>query len=310
MVATLESTAPPPLCEGDRVAIVAPSGFLIREDFERGVARLRLHYEVSCRDDVLAKDGYLAGSDARRAEELTAALTDDSIKAVLAARGGYGAARIVDRIDWSQVRASPKLLVGFSDITAMHAQFARVGVRSLHATMACGVGRASEEEFGAWRAAVAGEDLPDEIGLATVVGGVCEGRMVGGNLAVLCGLVGTPYFPSFAGGIVFLEDVGERPYRVDRLLTTLLLAGAFSGARGIVLGDFSGAEPGPDGVSLPDVLVERLRAIGLPSVIGLRAGHCTPNHAVPLGVRGHLDASAGVLRYLEGVTLGRLRDQP
>jgi muramoyltetrapeptide carboxypeptidase len=186
-------------------------------------------------------------------------------------------------------------LVGFSDITALHALWAHAGVGSIHGSMVASLGTCSEELFARFCAALEGLFPPRYDRLETLTPGTADGTLLGGNLAVLTALLGTPAFPPLAGSVLFLEDIGERPYRVDRMLTTWRSAGAFRDVRGIVLGSFSDGEPGPDGTSLHDVLRERLSDLGIPVAMGLPAGHCSDNAELPFGRSVTLDATAGCL---------------
>jgi muramoyltetrapeptide carboxypeptidase len=286
---------------GARIALIAPSGPFDVEAFDKGVARLRRHYTVDYRPDITAKQGYLAGSDARRVQELQAALEDPHVEAIMAARGGYGSTRILPLLAAERVRLHAPLLVGFSDITALHALWAHAGVGSIHGSMVASLGTCSEEQFVRFRAALEGHFPARYAGLETITAGTAQGSLLGGNLAVLSALLGTPAFPPLEGAVLFLEDIAERPYRVDRMLTTWRSAGAFRGVRAVVLGAFTDGDPGPDGTSLSDVLRERLSDLGIPVASGLPAGHCADNAELPFGRSVTLDATAGCL-HLHGLT--------
>lgn len=276
--------------------LVAPSGPFDLEGFERGVAWLRERYVVSHREDIVARSGFLAGSDARRAGELNEALADPAIDAIVAARGGHGATRILGALDVEQVRAARKLLVGFSDITALHAIWSRAGLRSIHGPMVATLGRQPSARE-RWIRAVEGE-VSEPIETTPITPGLAEGPLVGGNLSVLAALVGTPYFPPLEGAVLFLEDVNEAPYRLDRLLTTLRNAGVLGGVRGIALGQFttSAPEAGTDAV-----LRERLGDLGIPVVLGVPSGHVDDNLELPLGAptRIHADGDHATVTFLE-----------
>lgn len=280
------------------LAVVAPSGPFDVPAFERGLERLRARYRVRCDPSILARHGYLAGDDARRLREMTDAIEDETVDAIVCARGGYGATRLLEHLDPAKVRASRKLLVGFSDVTALHALWARAGVGSLHAPMVAALGRTSDALVDRYVRALEGAPMPRIEGLASIEAGVAEGPLVGGNLAVLAALVGTPYAPPVDGCVLFLEDVGERPYRVDRMLTTLRQAGWLDRVAGVALGAFTEGPPGPDGVDLDTVLRERLGGLGIPVVSGIPAGHVDDNLELRFGVRVRIDASAGCLEPL------------
>jgi muramoyltetrapeptide carboxypeptidase len=289
-----------PLAPGARIALVAPSSPFDADAFQLGVARLRARYEVSYDEAILERTGFLAGDDARRLRELQAALSTPGVDAVMAARGGYGATRIAPLLAASEVQRHNPLLVGFSDVTALHAVWAHAGVSSLHSSMVAALSRAPEPQFERFCAALEGRFAERYRGLTKVAGGAAEGVLLGGNLAVLTALLGTSLFPPLEGAVLFLEDVGERPYRVDRMLTSWRHAGAFRGVRGIVLGAFEQGEPGADGVTLADVLRERTSDLGVPVLADFPAGHIDDNHELPFGRRVSLDAQRGELHIHTG----------
>jgi len=284
---------------GDRIAVVAPSSPFDAGDLAAGVEALRARYDVRHAPDIVERRGYLAGDDARRLRELRAAIEDDAVTAIVAARGGYGATRLLPELPAALVAAHPKLLVGFSDVTALHALWARAGLASIHGPMVAMLGRVGGLALERFVAAVEGAAPMAFSGLSTLSGGRAAGRLVGGNLAVLAALAGTPYAPPLEGAVLFLEDIGERPYRVDRMLTTLSHAGWLSQVRAIALGAFTDAAPGADGVTVEEVLRERLSGLGIPVVAGLPAGHVDDNHPIVLGARVVIDADEGTLTLEE-----------
>ena len=284
---------PPPLRPGDTIAVVAPSSPFEHVLGWRGLGflaeRYRLRYD---RKALFARRGYLAGDDARRREALAAALADPDVAAILAARGGYGANRFAHGVDFAQLRARPRWIIGFSDVTALHVEASRAGVASLHASHLTSLGRAD-------RHARSGllEALEDPLrtrafeGLATVAPGRAEGPLFGGNLTVLhaCAAAGRLVVPD--GAIFFFEDVTERPYRIDRMLTTLAVGGHLSRAAGFLIGDFTQCDPGPDRVTVADVVRERLADLGVPVVTGAPVGHGSVNEPVVVGAPTLLDAT-------------------
>jgi len=286
---------PPPLHPGDTVAVIAPSGPFDRAAALAGIAWLARRYRVVYGKTLFARDGYLAGSDRRRLGELQKALESDA-RAVIAARGGYGLGRIASLVDWRAARRHPKWLVGFSDFTVLHAESWRRGLATVHAPMVCTLASATATARRHWIATL--EDPMRErrwTGLARWRGGRAAGTFVGGNLAILHSLAaaGRLRFPKDA--LVFLEDIGERPYRVDRMLTDLVTGGHFAHAAGIVVGDFTECATGPDGRTVEHVLRERLGAIGIPLAARFPGGHGKRNDAIVLGHRARLDAGRGVL---------------
>jgi len=285
--AAAASERPPLLAPGDRVAIVAPSSPFDEDAYHAGEGWLRTRYNVTARDDVQARRGYLAGDDDRRRRELDDALGDPSVRAIVAARGGYGATRIVASIDWSKLRARPKWIVGFSDMTALHNEALAVGVASLHAPMLAWLGthlEAREEWIGALERA----DYGDWSSLEVVRAGDADGISFGGNLALLETLAAARRLQVPDGAILFIEDCTERPYRLDRMLTSLLVGGHLARVAGVVIGSFTDCHPGPDGVTADEVAHERLAALGVPIVARAPFGHGAINRPFPIGARCRL----------------------
>jgi muramoyltetrapeptide carboxypeptidase len=292
---------PPRLRVGDPVAVVSPSGPVPPDLLAAGVDVLGswgLDVRVSARAaGRLDRFGYLSADDETRAAELTAAWCDPDVRAVVCARGGYGAQRMVDLLDWERLAAAgPKVLLGFSDVTALHQAFAaRLGLSTLHGPVVSSLGRADEATRTHLRAMlldpVPGTSLTPAPA-TTLVPGAADGVLVGGNLALLAAGVGAPAGMGAAESIVVLEDVAEEVYRIDRLLTQLLRSGWFDGVRGVALGDFTDcASP----AAVRDLVLDRLGPLGVPMVAGVPVGHETRNLAFPLGVPAVLDADAGTL---------------
>ncbi len=288
----------PALRPGDRVAVVAPSGPFEQAAFDAGLAAVSNRYHVELDPGIAARWRYLAGDDARRLAELAAALADPQIKAVFCARGGYGALRLLAHLEGAPI--TPKALVGFSDICALHAVLGRAGLVSVHGPVLTQLGAlptaTHERLFTLLESSLPAQPLH---GGSTFVGGTAEGPLVGGNLATLTALLGTPYSPCFDGAVLLLEEVGERPYRLDRMWTQLALAGVLRRIRGIVLGSFTRCEERDADFTSIDVLRDLAIATGLPCAAGFPIGHGELNEPVPLGVRVRLDASQRSLRFLE-----------
>ena len=297
---------PPRLRPGDAVRVIAPASPVPRQDFEAGAALLGARYRLRYDPGTLFRaTGYLAGSDEVRVEELHAALRDPEAKAVVLARGGYGILRLLPYLDAAILRANPKPIVGFSDATALLAWAAGVGVASVHGPVITQLHRLPEEDrtalFGLLEGPGPGLLLSD---LDAPVPGRVQGPLIGGNLEVFSRLLGTPHLPDLAGAVLFLEDLGERPYRVDRLLTHLDLAGIFGAVAAVVVGDFSGCKERPDsGVASPpieEVLLERLGRLAIPVAFGGKVGHGDRNVALPYGTLVELDTRHGTLVGIEG----------
>lgn len=293
---------PPPLRPGSVVRVVAPSGPFERRLVLRGLGWLAERYVVRWERGLFESHGYLAGSDRRREDELAAALAEPDVDAILCARGGYGASRFVHRLDWSMLRASPRWLVGFSDVTALHVEAAAVRVASLHGPNVTALGRGDAATRGSLLDALESSRVhAARAGLHALVRGEADGRLFGGNLTLLhaCAVAGRLRVPD--GAVLFLEDVTERPYRIDRMLTTLVAGGHLARIAGIVLGDFTECAPGVDGVSVRDVVREVLVPLGVPLAAGLRSGHGDVNEPLVLGARVRLDAGADArLTFLGG----------
>jgi len=294
------------LTPGAPVRIVAPSGPVPPDAFAAGMAILRARYDVRCDEQaVLAREGFLAGPDEQRLAALRAALEEPDTAAVIMARGGYGLLRLLPFLDPAALAARPRPLVGFSDGTALLAFAARAGVAAIHGPVVTQLPNLSSEDHAALfeRLEKPGPALLLD-GLEEVVPGRARGPLLGGNLEVFSRLVGTPYLPDLDGAILFFEDLGERPYRIDRLITHLDLAGVFGAAAGVVVGDFSGCrEPEATRASSPsaeEVLVERLGRLSIPVAVAGAFGHGTRNRALVTGGLAELDTRMGTLVTLEG----------
>jgi muramoyltetrapeptide carboxypeptidase len=243
---------------------------------------------------VFARDGYLAGPDARRLAELNHALRDPDARAIVAVRGGYGLTRIAHAADIAALRANPKWVVGFSDVTALHVEVGRAGVASIHGFNVGSLGRGDSLGRARWIEALEHPGAPRTVdGLTAWRAGRATGLLAGGNLTVLftCAAAGRLALPD--GCVLLVEDVGEAPYRVDRMLSALLAGGYLDRICGVLVGDFVDAPPGRYGVPVDAVLKERLLGLGVPVLAGLPVGHGIRNDPVHLGLPVTLDADAG-----------------
>jgi muramoyltetrapeptide carboxypeptidase len=311
---------PPALRPGARVSLVAPAGPLADGAVARATARVRAWgWEPLPGSHCEGSHGFLSAPDEARAADLDGAVRSADNDAIWCLRGGYGTMRILDAVHWPALRERPRALVGFSDNTAIHLAVQREGVVSFHGPHPATVDFSS---FSARSLRRLLED-PAPAGVLpfpeggptrgeTVAPGVAEGPLVGGNLSLLAATLGTPYAVRAEGAILFLEDVGEASYRLDRLLTQLRLSGVLERVAGIALGGFTDApDEGRRGVpSSAEVLRERLGGLGVPVAAALPFGHIDESWTLPLGVRARLDADAGTLELLEGAVEGPPADSP
>jgi muramoyltetrapeptide carboxypeptidase len=301
---------------GDRVGLVAPASANFESldlEIAQDVVRA-FSFEPKLGAHARDRHGYLAGRDADRAADLNAFFGDPSVKAVFAIRGGWGCARLLPLLDWELLRRNPKVLVGYSDVTALHCGLqSQTGLVTFHApTLLSDWPSFSADHFR--RVVMEGERVTmanppgDEDRLVqrrnrtrTITPGSARGRLLGGNLTVLTALVGSRYLPPFDGAILFLEDVNEDIYRVDRMLTQLALAGVLGTLRGFVFGSCHECEPGEGygSLTLEEVLDEHVRPLGVPAYEGAMIGHQDLQFTLPIGTEVELDATAGTIAMLE-----------
>lgn len=302
------STVPPRLRPGDTVAVCAPAGPVDATRLDAGVAVLEGRYRVRFeRERLLERDGFFAGSDARRAAELDRAFADPEVRAVVMARGGYGLTRILPLVDHRALAGDPIPVVGFSDGTALLSwSLVAAGVRSIHGPVVGQLGGLDDVDHQALFDLLERPEPPGEIASGLrIVGAEAEGEvsgaLIGGNLCLLSHLIATPWIPPLDGALLLIEEVGERPYAIDRYLTHLFSAGLLSGVRGVVVGDFVGCgepkiEDSPDALAVID---ERLRHFGLPGVVVPGIGHGDGNRALPFGGRASIDFDRRALSVSE-----------
>jgi muramoyltetrapeptide carboxypeptidase len=289
---------PLPLRRGEKIGVVAPSSNVKREELEAGVVRLReLGYEVVLGESVYEQDLYFAGSPERRARDLKRMFERDEVRAILAARGGYGSNYLLPLIDLDVIRRHPKPLIGYSDLTSLLTWISdETGLVTFHGPMAAkDFAHADGVDLESWFASLEGSASWSLNQMRSLAGGEGEGTLYGGCLSILVASLGTPYEIQTGGTILFLEDVGAKPYQIDRMLMQLKLAGKFDGVRGIVFGEMQDcAQPGGQNYTLEDVIVRAAGDLRIPITFGLPSGHVRiRNITLPFGVKARLQANAG-----------------
>lgn len=306
---------PARLQPGATIGLIAPASPVSDEKIDKALANLAaLGFQVKEGAALRARLGYLAGTDEARLADLHQAFADPQVDAVWCIRGGYGATRLLPNIDYGLIRNNPKPFIGYSDVTALHLAIGKkTGLVTFHGPVAASdfpedtlryfqaVLMYAEAPY-TIAAPAADAELPgDEYRPSTIAPGSARGRLTGGNLSLLAALTGTPFEPSFRRKIVFIEEVGEQPYRVDRLLTQLLQATDLSQAAGIVLGVFADCGPkNPEfSLTLQETLYDRLSRLGMPVFYGLPFGHLAHQATFPYGMQAEMDAEKRTLTFLE-----------
>ncbi len=287
------------LGKGARISVVAPSGPVPRERFLAGADKLGKHFTLVYSDRLFTVDGYLAGTDQARARELRDALCDPTTDAVWIARGGYGLMRILEQLE-PQVLARPKPILGFSDVTVLHAFAAHAGHTSIHAPVVTQLAELGELDLQIVCDVAGGATTSWQSLQVSFGSGLVEGITAGGNLEMLSRLAGTRWQWPLEKSILLLEEVSERPYRIDRALEQMRLSGYFEGLAGVVVGDLTNCEEskGPSATA-QEVLLHHFSALRIPIAFNAPFGHGYRNHAFGLGVRARLNLDAGELTFLE-----------
>ena len=310
---------PKRLASGDTVALVSPASATFNS-LDLQVARESLEalgFKVRQGDHMMERHWYLAGADKVRADDINKAFADRSIAAVHAIRGGWGSARLLPYLDFETIRRNPKVLIGYSDITALLLSIhARTGLVTFHGPI--GLGRWDAWSVDYYRRVLMGAEavtysnkqgvsndrnslVQVEFRTLTHTPGKARGRLLGGNLTVLTAILGSPYVPDWDDTILFLEDVGEDLYRVDRMFTQLKLAGVLSKIKGFVFGGCSECGPGEGyaSLTLEEILRDHIKPLGVPAWQGAMIGHAQPQWTLPVGAQVEIDASAGTIRLIE-----------
>jgi len=299
----LQLVKPPALRPGDTVGIVAPASNIKRPDLDAGCeAMRRAGYRPFYFDSILEQDLYFAGSVERRARELEQMFARDDVRAIVCARGGYGANYLLKELDLDKIKAHPKIFVGYSDITTLLTYFTNdAGFVTFHGPMAAkDWAHENGVDLASWQAALSGVtawDVPLNAGVSGLVEGEAEGILYGGCLSILVASLGTPYEIKTGGTILFLEDVAAKPFQIDRMLMQLKLAGHLDAVRGIVFGEMLDCvQTANQGYTLQDVVSRIVGALGVPVAFGVKSGHVTSgNITLPFGVRARLTVTEEIV---------------
>ena len=294
---------PQRLIPGDNIGVVAPAGPFDIEKFESGIKILEsFGFSIIIPDDLFKKKGYLAGSDTHRAGIVNRLFSDSTIKGIICARGGFGSLRVLQFIDYESIKKNPKIFIGFSDITAvLTALYARCRLVTFHGPMVTTLKNADKKTTGSMISTLSSGTIMEIIPKkgSIIKSGIASGKLLGGNIATLCHLIGTPFAPELKGNILFLEETGEQAYRIDRMLIHMKLAGWFDGLAGLALGSFDNC----GGIGEIVRIVEDIFFdINIPILGGFEIGHGKRNLTIPLGIDATLDADSGVLFFHEAAT--------
>ena len=288
------------LVSGDTIGVVAPAGTFDLEAFQLGVDILeKMGFQVYVPEALFEKERYLAGSDARRAELINLLFSDNTVKAIVCARGGFGSARILPLLDFDLIRNNLKIFVGFSDISVLLTVFlSKCGIITFHGPMVTTLGNADQESKDAMLYALTTatpiEIFPDKG--VTIKKGIATGTLMGGNLSTLCHLVGTPYEPDLNGQILFIEDVNEEPYKIERMLFQMKLSGCLDGLSGLALGSFENC----GSLDSIQMVMEKIFIDDeIPILGGFNIGHGNTNLTIPMGVSVTIDADRHMLKFHE-----------
>ena len=299
------------LLPGDTIGIVAPASHAGEDRIQKAVSNLtNLGYRVLLGKSCTQRWYSYAGRDETRAADLNDFFRVDAVDAIMCLRGGYGSLRLLDRLDLAMIAEHPKVFIGYSDITCLHLVFnQKVNLITFHGPMLT-------SNFADGPDPVTGLSLTNVVcagnrppviqnattSLKALAGGVAEGQIIGGNLTTLMSMLGTPYAPYFQDKILFMEDVGEATYRIDRALTQLLLMGELQKLKGIILGDFHNCRPAAEtDMTLTEVFQDRLGCLGIPVLMGLESGHCRPLLTLPLGALARINGDEARIEFLEPV---------
>ncbi|OGH95836.1 MAG: hypothetical protein A2039_08960 [Candidatus Melainabacteria bacterium GWA2_34_9] len=297
---------PEKLKKGDTIGIISPAGAVKDQNLWNTTIEYfeNKGYKIKIATHANDKNTYLAGKDETRLSDLIDFFKDEEIKAIICSRGGYGTFRLLEKIDWEIIKQNPKIFVGYSDITALLNNFVeKSGMIAFHGPLALSdfgveqINKYTEESF--WRILEGKAEIPysfqNPLNYKCILPGKTQGVLMGGNLAVLCGLLGTPYFPDLSGKILLLEDVGEPLYKIDRMLMQLKLAGVFEKVSGILFGEFTAiieAEtPDVNKLTPVDIIKELAKELNIPIGYGFTASHSSHKATLPLGIKYNFEST-------------------
>ncbi len=306
---------PSRLQPGDTIGLITPGSYISDESLEKAVSNaLKMGFKVKMGKHIRAQRGFNAGTDQQRLDDLHLMFSDDSVAGIWCARGGYGCSRLLPYIDYKLIGQNPKALIGYSDITALlNAIYQKTGLVGFHGPVAAS--ELTEYTEAQFRAVVMEGKAPHAIPLSeanlekeegafrtyAVTEGKAKGVLIGGNLSLLAALAGTEYLPESQGKLVFMEDIGEKPYRIDRMLTQLRQAWNLERAAGIVMGIYADCQPkeGDLSLSLEETIRDRTEGLGVPAIYGLSFGHIDDQCTLPVGIEAELDVEGRSLTLLE-----------
>lgn len=297
---------------GDTLGVVAPASPTTKEKVQLAQEKLtEMGFKVIMGESCYSNYGYLAGSDELRAEDLNSMFENKEVDGIICLRGGYGTPRILDLLDYDLIKNNPKVFIGYSDITALHIAFNQLSnLVTFHGPMVASdiIGQFSEFSKKSLYNAILEDEfepyLKDPLDkVITINGGVAEGPIIGGNLSLITSTIGTPYEIDTREKILFIEEIGEEPYKIDRMLTQLKLSKKLEDSIGIILGDFNNCVPESseydDSLTLEQVIDSIIKPLGKPTIYNFKAGHCEPVVTIPFGVRARMNADNKELTLLE-----------
>lgn len=300
---------------GDTIGLIAPSSPTSLENIEKAKKTINdMGFKVKMGKSPYERYGYLSGSDEIRANDINNMFKDTEVDAIICLRGGYGTPRILDLIDCGIIRENPKIFVGYSDITALHIAFTQISnLVTYHGPMVTSdiIGNFSDFSKDSLFNMIMNTKRVEKIAnpqgeeILTIKGGIAEGSIIGGNLSLIVATIGTPYEIDVKDKILFIEEIGEEPYSIDRMLNQLRLSGKLQEASGIIFGDFKGCESKKhdESLTLEQVITDLVKEAGKPTIFNLKAGHCEPMLTLPFGIKARLDADKGELLILEDSVL-------